>query len=143
IVLPQFSDASHQARENTLKDELRYIRTQITVFTAQHRDVPPGYPDGDVTKAPADDSAFVAQMTKFTSEDCEVSDTRDDTYKFGPYLTRIPPNPISGKTGVRVVVGDAEPTTDDDAGWIYNIETRQFFANLAGTDSNGVAYMSY
>jgi len=42
IVIPQFSNASHVARENTLKDDLRYLRTQIAVFKAQHRDVPPG-----------------------------------------------------------------------------------------------------
>src|SRR5690242_6475590 len=44
IVLPQFSNASVQAKENTLKDELRYLRTQLVVFKAQHRDIPPGYP---------------------------------------------------------------------------------------------------
>src|SRR4051812_42865252 len=47
IVVPQFSNASHVARENMLKDELRYLRTQINVYKAQHGDVPPGYPSGN------------------------------------------------------------------------------------------------
>ncbi len=52
IVIPQFSNASQNAKENTLKDELRYLRTQIVVYKAQHRDVPVGYPNGDMSQAP-------------------------------------------------------------------------------------------
>src|SRR3954452_21776971 len=55
IVIPQFSNASHIARENTLKDDLRYLRTQIAVFKAQHRDSPPGYPGGAVGTTPTYD----------------------------------------------------------------------------------------
>ena len=39
IVIPQFSNASHITRENTMKEDLRYLRSQITVFRFQHRDV--------------------------------------------------------------------------------------------------------
>src|SRR6185295_7253169 len=49
IVVPQFSNASINAKENTLKDELRYLRTQIVVYKAQHHDIAPGYPGGDNT----------------------------------------------------------------------------------------------
>src|SRR5690349_7625159 len=52
IVIPQFSNASYVARENTLKDDLRYLRTQIVVFKAQHRDTPPGYPSGNKASTP-------------------------------------------------------------------------------------------
>src|SRR5438105_7827710 len=54
IVVPQFSTASNTARENMLKDELRYLRTQIVVYKAQHHDVNPGYPGGDTTKSATD-----------------------------------------------------------------------------------------
>src|SRR5437016_14662132 len=67
IVIPQFSNASINARENTLKDELRYLRTQIVVSKAQHHDVPPGYPNGDRTAA-ATGPDFILQMTKPTDE---------------------------------------------------------------------------
>src|SRR5882762_1911975 len=49
IVLPKFSDASNVTRENTLKDDLRYARTQIIVFKAQHGNTAPGYPGGKHT----------------------------------------------------------------------------------------------
>ena len=44
---PHFASASRLTRENALKDDLRYLRVQIAVFRAQHRDVPPGYPAGN------------------------------------------------------------------------------------------------
>src|SRR3954467_10833773 len=67
IVIPQFSNASMTARENMLKDELRYLRTQIVVYKAQHHDTPPGYPGGDRTVA-ATGVDFVAQMTRATND---------------------------------------------------------------------------
>src|SRR5690242_11487939 len=54
IVIPQFSNASAQARENTLKDDLRFLRLQVQVFAAQHRDTPPGYPSGNTAAAPTE-----------------------------------------------------------------------------------------
>src|SRR4051794_28473550 len=66
IVIPQFSNASQQTRENTLKDDLRFLRLQVQVYRAQHRDTSPGYPGGDASATPSE-ADFVAQMTKFTS----------------------------------------------------------------------------
>src|SRR5215203_4279561 len=65
IVIPQFSNASIQARENTLKDDLRFLRLQVQVFAAQHRDTPPGYPNGNMGAAPTA-TDFEAQMTRFS-----------------------------------------------------------------------------
>src|SRR5665213_1705356 len=42
IVIPQFSNASLLARENKLKDVMRYLRTQVIVCKAHHREAPPG-----------------------------------------------------------------------------------------------------
>src|SRR6476620_4427539 len=67
IVIPHFSNASVTAKESMLKDELRYLRTQIIVYRAQHKDVSPGYPNGDVAQ-PATDADFSAQMTRHTDE---------------------------------------------------------------------------
>src|SRR5687768_6436094 len=67
VVMPKFSNASREASENMLKDDLRYLRTQVVVFKAQHRDVPPGYPAGDKSAAPTADD-FVLHMTKASDE---------------------------------------------------------------------------
>src|SRR5688572_19431504 len=95
LVVPQFSNASQQAKENTLKDELRYLRTQVTVFRAQHRDIPAGHPGG-VTSAPPTAAEFVQQMTLYTDEACNINATGSDVYRYGPYLTKMPANAING-----------------------------------------------
>ena len=151
IVIPQFSNASHQARENTLKDDLRFLRLQVQVFRAQHRDISPGYPSGDRNAVPTE-SDFIAQMTKFTDEACNVSATSSLTYKFGPYLSRIPMNPINGRTEIAVIAnGVAMPGASSlpvmngstPFGWIYKPQTEEWLANLDGSDSNGTPFSSY
>src|SRR5687767_8149457 len=72
VVLPQFSNASYLARENTLKDDLRYMRTQIGVFRAQHSDISPGYPNGN-TGATPDEETFIKHMTGHTNMACRYS----------------------------------------------------------------------
>src|SRR5678815_1114114 len=89
IVIPQFSNASFQARENTLKDDMRFLRLQVQVFAAQHRDISPGYPSGNVGAVPTAND-FEMQMTRFSSEACVTSTTSSALYKYGPYLSRIP-----------------------------------------------------
>jgi general secretion pathway protein G len=147
IVLPQFSNASHLARENALKDDLRYLRTQIGVFKAQHEDVPPGYPGGSRAETP-DEETFVKHLTGYTNVKCAWNATPDAAYPFGPYLASMPANPITGKAGVHVVIGSAtmpDPDLDayPDAGWFYNPLTSQVTSNTPGTDSNGVPYADY
>src|ERR1043165_9868850 len=72
IVVPQFSNASVNAKENTLKDELRYLRTQIVVYKAQHHDCPPGFPGGD-QNATATGPDFISQLTRPTNEDGDTN----------------------------------------------------------------------
>jgi prepilin-type N-terminal cleavage/methylation domain-containing protein len=66
VVIPQFTSASHQARENTLKDDLRYLRNQVQVYTAQHLDVAPGFPPGNPGGSPSS-TYFISQMTQPTN----------------------------------------------------------------------------
>jgi general secretion pathway protein G len=127
IVIPQFSNASQQARESTLKDDLRYLRTQIGVYKAQHEDVAPGI-SGD----------FADQLSKYTDVLGNTSPTVDNTFKYGPYLLRMPINPLNGKDTIKLSTA-ADPTTDvdDTTGWIYNSSLQQIIANQSGADNNG------
>lgn len=145
IVVPQFSNASHVARENTLKDDLRYLRTQIVVFKAQHRDVAPGYPGGNNKAMPSYDD-FVSQMTQHTNEKCGVVTSPDPNYPLGPYLQKMPVNPLSTQAKILLIPnGQAMPKTFQGAqyGWIFKPETQEFIANSDQVDSNGVSYMQY
>jgi general secretion pathway protein G len=144
VVIPQFSNAGKEARENTLKDDLRYLRIQIAVFKAQHRDVPPGYPGGDRTAAPTE-TAFLDQMTMNTNEACGTNSVATTTYKFGPYLSKMPSNPINGLSAIKFVAdADDLPAPDDLVyGWIYKPKTQQIIANSTGNDGNATPYASY
>lgn len=145
IVVPQFSNASHVARENTLKDDLRYLRTQIVVFKAQHRDSPPGYPSGNTKQTPTYND-FVDQMTKYTNDKCQVASSASANYPLGPYLQKTPVNPLNSASLIKIIAnGQAMPTTYQGTsfGWIYKPETQEFIANTDQVDSNGVPYMQY
>jgi prepilin-type N-terminal cleavage/methylation domain-containing protein len=132
-VVPQLGSASTAARENTLKDDLRYLRTQIVVFKAQHRDTPPGYPNGDRAQAPTE-AAFVQQMTTYTNESCAASPTRVGKFTFGPYVSKMPVNPLNQLSGV-LVIADGQPkpaATGVTYGWYYKPQTQEIWANSPG-----------
>ena len=142
IVFPQFSNASQTAKQNTLKDDLRYLRTQVIVYKAQHRDIPPGYPGGNRAASPTD-TDFLSQMTNRTNEGGSTGASAT-TYPFGPYLQKMPPNPINGKDSIKIVADNAAiPAADGSTGWIYKPQTQEILPNLAGNDQDGVSYASY
>src|ERR1700689_507338 len=49
IVLPQFSNASQTARQNALKDELRFLRSQIQIYKSELLVGARGFPVGGGT----------------------------------------------------------------------------------------------
>src|SRR5688572_9244561 len=145
VVMPKFSNASREASENMLKDDLRYLRTQIVVFKAQHRDVPPGYPDGDKSVSPTADD-FVLHMTR-ASDDLFDIGPASATRKCGPYLTKMPVNPLNTKSTI-TVVADGQPMPpagmpDNSTGWIYKPQTLEIIPNSPGVDSDGIRYIDY
>jgi len=145
IVLPKFSDASQTARENTLKDDLRYLRTQIVVFKAQHKDIPPGYPGGNKAGTPTE-ADFIQQMTRNTDEWGSVGPL-SATVRFGPYINKMPVNPLNGLNTILVVSnGSPMPPAgkpDNTTGWIYKPQTLEIVPNSPGLDSDGTRYIDY
>jgi general secretion pathway protein G len=150
LVVPQFSNASQTARQSTLRDDLQYLRMQFGVFKAQHREIPPGYTTG--AQGTPSEASFVAQMTQFSAQDCTTSAAYTSTYQYGPYLSRMPDNPIVGQPGV-LMIDDGQAMPDPSTlpitsgqetyGWIYKPQTQQIMANLGGNDLNGIPFASY
>lgn len=141
MVIPQFSNASQTAKESTLKDELRWMRTQIVVYKAEHRDRAPGYPAGGGVAAEA---TLVSQMSKYTDADGRVSSSQSNVYRYGPYISTMPKNPVNNLATVLIVDdGAGLPTPDDSTGWIYKPQTQELIANLPGNDTNGKPFSSY
>lgn len=145
IAIPEFTSASRETRETVLRDELRFLRNQILLFSAQHREVPPGYPGGNWAATPTSD-AFVEQMTRYTNESGATSTTQSIAFRYGPYLSKMPENPVSLKDGVWIITDGIEMPAADESqpyGWIYNPQTRKILPNLSGSDLRSVAFSSY
>jgi general secretion pathway protein G len=143
LVVPQFSNAARTSRENTLREDLRFMRSQIQVYQAQHGGTAPGFPGGSKSSGPTE-AAFVAQMTQPTSSFGNVGTVLDATHNLGPYLRRMPDNPVNDLSTVRVIGSGAFPTEPADThGWVYQPSTMKFAADCAGVDDDGRRYFDY
>jgi type II secretory pathway pseudopilin PulG len=143
VVIPQFTRASQQSKQNQLKDVIQYLRTQVDVFKAQHQDVPPGYPQGNPILSPTPDD-FTNQMTHGSDVHCNIRASGGQSYAYGPYLVAMPINPVNGKSTVAVVGNNQGiPVPDGSTGWIYKPQTQEVIANVAGRDDSGASYATY
>jgi prepilin-type N-terminal cleavage/methylation domain-containing protein len=144
VVLPQFSNASQEARSSMLRDDLRLLRAQVQVFKAQHRGVAPGYPNCDPTAAP-DEATFVAHLTMASNTDGATAAPGTPGFRWGPYMSRMPPNPVNELATVQMLQ-DADPipaNADDSHGYVYHAATQTLLADSPGVDPKGVRYIDY
>jgi len=120
IVIPQFTDASTEAKTSSLCSDLQTVRSQIELYKIQHNDAKPNMvlnDDGDnaLTLTTLVDGTVVAAGT---------------ANSFGPYLQKMPKNAFSG---VQTVVAgtaapDEIPTNTTTGGWYFNTTTGAFNA---------------
>jgi general secretion pathway protein G len=131
IVMANFSNVTATAKASMLADNLRLMRSQIMVFKGQHRGVAPGYAGLDPSKVP-DEATFTTHIT-----------TRTNGY--GPYMRKMPQNPVNDKTGVLMLANGAAlpPGPSGQFGWIYQASTLTFKSDALGTDNDGGAYFDY
>lgn len=142
IAVPKLANASTVARENSLKDNLRLLRTQIGVYRSQHNDVCPGFPNGDILQTPTE-SALTEQLMKHSDTQGFTSETPSTRYQWGPYIVGMPENPVNGKKTWKMLdAGDAF-TADGTTGWLYQPSTGIVKANVPGNDSAGKAIVNY
>ena len=141
IAVPKLSNASQVARENSLKDNLRLLRTQLGVYKSQHSAFP-GYPGGDTAQSPT--AAITCdQLLLCTDAAGNTSPTNTPVYHWGPYLDAMPKNPVNGNSDWKILA-DSDPfTPDGTTGWLYQPSTGTLKANNAGTDSSGRAIIDY
>jgi general secretion pathway protein G len=121
IVIPQFSDASTEAKNSSLASDLQTVRSQIQLYKIQHNGDLPGFTNGV-----ANSVTFTDAMTKYTTVAGAVAATQAPASGvYGPYLQAIPKNPFDNSAAV------AEGTTaaGSGAGWYFNTTTGAFQAN--------------
>ncbi len=116
IVIPQFSQASAEARLNSLLGNLQTVRSQIQLYKVQHDDLLPGQAviGGNVNAADFVDALM-----------------NDPTY--GAYLQRFPVNlyitdPAQRDTVTCVNNAAATPTGAEGTGWWFNAANGDFRA---------------
>ena len=104
IVIPQFTDASTEAKTSSLASNLQMLRAQIELYKIQHNDNPPS----------GVGATFIAQLTDTTDVNGAASGS-----DFGPYMRDIPVEPFTN-----VATVSASGTT----GWNYTVATGEIWA---------------
>ncbi len=107
IVIPQFTDASENARKTNMASQLQTLRSQIELFKLQHRDEAPPL------------ATFWDFMTQYSQADVAegTQTTKDVDFKFGPYMQQAVVNPLTGESALGDKAGGA------NLGWAYDATT--------------------
>ena len=140
IVIPQFGNASREARQASLLTTVQTLRSQIALFRLQHNDFLPGAVPLAGSGATFDQAVFWAQLTTFTDAAGNTNGTRTAVFEKGPYMQQIPVNPLCPTTGL----GDDVQATADGApatsvvGFIYDYQGGAGSGRIWGTDSTGL-----
>ena len=112
VVIPQFSAASNDTRDASVMTDLKTLRSQVQLYKAQHSET---YP-----------TDFANQMTLYTDVAGNTNASYTTTFRFGPYMLKVPSNPYTAVTTVTTVTGVATAYTqaaDLNQGWWYNSTT--------------------
>lgn len=106
IVIPQFTEASNDARESALASDLQTLRSQLELYNIQHLD---SYPAA---------ANFVALLTGKS----DVDGTLNAAGAYGPYLQNFPTNPFNNLNTVDVQADDTG-LGGGNHGWYFNTAT--------------------
>jgi general secretion pathway protein G len=129
IVIPQFTNASQNARESSLQSTLQTLRSQIELYKLQHGDTIPN---------------LVTNWTAFTGTSTYAGQS------FGPYMQAIPVNPMNNLNAVSDATANLSGVTTTTAltadikspgatiGFVYDYESGSGSGLIFGTaDSTG------
>lgn len=146
IVIPQFTEASEEARESTLTSNLQVLRSQIGLYKIQHRDVYPGDADGDsATDADVNAADFVLDLTTRTHEDGTTYAAGDTGVAYGPYMQALPSNPfvaLDPTVAANMVTVGATPATGSNlTHWNFDQLTGAVTAMDSGATSDGTLHL--
>jgi len=113
IVIPQFTQASNDARNNSLLSDLQTVRSQIQLYKVQHLD---NFPT----------AAIATELTLRSNQAGTTAALTADAnqYPLGPYLQKFPTNGYTSSNAVNTT-----GTPSGTSGWCYNPATGQFQAD--------------
>ena len=119
IVIPQFTEASTEAKTSSLVSDLQTVRSQIELYKIQHNDALPGAGTATLTES----------LTMYTDVDGALAAVQaPGANVYGPYLQKIPTNQFNNLD--TILEGAATPAAaDNTTGWFFNTVTGEVRAN--------------
>lgn len=115
IAVPRMSNAAHASYAASLRANIRILNNAADAYAVEHNGLSPAHmSDGSVT---ADESLFAKRLTHFTDESGDADGI------FGPYLLRIPVNPVNKLDTVRI---DGPAPGENLAGWRFDTTRLRF-----------------
>jgi general secretion pathway protein G len=144
LVIPALAGHGTAAKGSALATDLKLLGRFALIYKAQHLEVAPGYPNGQILQPPTE-QAFIDQATLSSNSSGQTAAVGTPGFNRGPYLGKIPANPFNGLSTVQMLGdGDAFPANADDShGWIYKAATSEIRADNTGTDETGTRYYDY
>jgi general secretion pathway protein G len=114
IVIPQFTEASTEAKTSSLCTDLQTMRSQVELYKIQHNDELPG--DGT--------ASFVEALTGKT----DIAGAVNAAGPYGPYIQKIPTNQFNNLATVDVEAGTTN-LGGGNTGWHFDSDTGAFHAD--------------
>jgi prepilin-type N-terminal cleavage/methylation domain-containing protein len=143
IAIPQFTSSTEDAKLAALDVDLAELRNAIELYYHQHNSVYPGainHTTGAAAASAAEaQAAFTAQLTLYTSSAGITANVKDATYKYGPYMKKVPENPYNELASILADITETDITiaaSSGVAGWKFYTNTGRLVANDGAHDSN-------
>ena len=116
IVIPQFTEASNDAKKSSLDSNLQTLRSQFELYKVQHNDI---YPWDDPTTPLDWDEDFASIEARMINK-TDVDGNVDAAGAFGPYMQDVPTNPFLDNDPAAFAQAAAD---DGSVDWVIDIAT--------------------
>ncbi|MHC4561346.1 MAG: type II secretion system protein [Planctomycetota bacterium] len=123
IVVPQFVDASDDAKEASLVASIQTMRKQIDLYKLQHGGRGPHVNESGQLDAANGIARLLGRTDKYGA--------LDSNGRYGPYLQSWPANPFCDDAVASLIASgiNPKPPRNGVTGWYYHVETCLISAN--------------
>jgi general secretion pathway protein G len=118
IIIPQFTDASTDAKQSSLDSNMQTLQSQFELYKVQHNDQYPWDSDVDPEVEALDTNTNIE--LKLTSK-TDADGTINAAGRFGPYMQNVAGNPFCNNA--EVAFSEAVGTVLGSVDWVIDIAT--------------------
>ena len=134
IVIPQFTNASKDAKRSSLVSMVQSLRSQVALYKLQHNDNLPGYVAGGAGAPALASATFWNQMTLFSDLDGNTNATKTAVFDKGPYMQSVAVNPLNNNSAV--VDGTDAAAASAACGFVFDFAAGAGSGKVWGTDTD-------